>query len=156
MEMGSANARVLIPHLPFPSSSSHDPSTNPNPKPSKPLSFSDHYRLPTRRLLLFSLPLLTPSDSTEILPCEFFCEREASAAIFPGVSEPVELLDRGRELQPLGDFNQTLLCFTVVRTNSVHLCCVIEFFFSILTFVQICLCSDSVATTLIEVFGFVN
>ncbi|KAG7035286.1 hypothetical protein SDJN02_02081, partial [Cucurbita argyrosperma subsp. argyrosperma] len=106
----------------FPSSSSHDPSTNPNPKPSKPLSFSDHYRLPTRRLLLFSLPLPTPSDSTEILRCEFFCEREASAAIFRGVSEPVELLDRGRELQALGDFNQTLLCFTVHAAMDAALC----------------------------------
>ncbi|XP_022946993.1 uncharacterized protein LOC111451005 [Cucurbita moschata] len=121
MEMGSANARVLIPHLPFPSSSSHDPSTNPNPKPSKPLSFSDHYRLPTRRLMLFSLPLPTPSDSTEILRCEFFCKREASAAIFRGVSEPGELLDRGRELQALGDFNQTLLCFTVEKSHHKYL-----------------------------------
>ncbi|XP_023007263.1 uncharacterized protein LOC111499802 isoform X2 [Cucurbita maxima] len=40
---------------------------------------------------------------------------------FRGVSEPVELLDRGRELQALGDFNQTLLCFTVEKSHHKYL-----------------------------------
>ncbi|CAK9316375.1 unnamed protein product [Citrullus colocynthis] len=126
--MGSTTARVLTPHLLFPSSSSPNPSTNLNPKSSKPFSFPNHNPLPTRRLLLFSLPIATafllpiPSNPIQPSSCravESFdpvtrSEREASAAISRRVSEAVELLDKGRELQALGDFNQALLCFTQV------------------------------------------
>ncbi|XP_022971626.1 uncharacterized protein LOC111470308 [Cucurbita maxima] len=121
MPMASPTATPLIPHLLFPSS-----STNPNPnKPSKPISFP---RLPTKRLLLFSLPiataLLLPIPSNPIQPssCDALesfdpvsrSEREASAVISRRVSEAVELLDKGRELQALGDFDQALLYFTQV------------------------------------------
>ncbi|XP_023512389.1 uncharacterized protein LOC111777156 [Cucurbita pepo subsp. pepo] len=123
MPMASPTARPLIPHLLFPSSSTN-PNPNPN-KPSKPISFP---RLPTRRLLLFSLPiataLLLPIPSNPIQPSscgalESFdpvsrSEREASAAISRRVSEAVELLDKGRELQALGDFDHALLYFTQV------------------------------------------
>ncbi|KAG7011116.1 hypothetical protein SDJN02_27914 [Cucurbita argyrosperma subsp. argyrosperma] len=123
MPMASPTARPLIPHLLFPSS-----STNPNPNPNKPSKPISSPRLPTRRLLLFSLPiataLLLPIPSNPIQPssCDALerfdpvsrSEREASAAISRRVSEAVELLDKGRELQALGDFNQALLYFTQV------------------------------------------
>ncbi|XP_038901436.1 uncharacterized protein LOC120088306 isoform X4 [Benincasa hispida] len=126
--MGSATARVLFPHLLFPSSSSHNPPPNPNTKSPKPFTFFNHNPLPTRRLLLFSLPIATafllPIGSNSNRPSSCYAvesfdpvsrsEREASAAISRRVSEAVELLDKGRELQALGDFNQALLYFTKV------------------------------------------
>ncbi|XP_034903062.1 uncharacterized protein [Populus alba] len=44
-------------------------------------------------------------------------EKEASAAISRRVTEAVELLEKGRELQAQGDFNEALLYFTKMVEN---------------------------------------
>ncbi|KAG6775303.1 hypothetical protein POTOM_018747 [Populus tomentosa] len=111
----------------------------PSPPPSPP---TPSQNATTRRLLLFSLPLLTTATTTNNLPlsttgakiasansriqlnscwalAESYdpvsqAEKEASAAISRRVSEAVELLEKGRELQAQGDFNEALLYFTQV------------------------------------------
>lgn len=129
--MGASKAPIS--HLLFsPSSTSPRKSgtLNSNAKPLKPVSKTP---LPSRRLFLFSVPLPTlllfPLSSSgvntnTIQPSSFYSvasfdpvssgEREASAAISQRVSEAVELLDKGRELQAKGDFNQALEYFTQV------------------------------------------
>ncbi|KAG6773446.1 hypothetical protein POTOM_020724 [Populus tomentosa] len=109
----------------------------PSPPPSPP---TPNQNATTRRLLLFSLPLLTTATTTNNLPlsttgakiasansriqlnscwalAESYdpvseAEKEASAAISRRVSEAVDLLEKGRELQAQGDFNEALLYFT--------------------------------------------
>jgi len=111
----------------------------PSPPPSPP---TPNQNATTRRLLLFSLPLLTTATTTNNLPlsttgakiasansriqlnscwalAESYdpvsqAEKEASTAISRRVSEAVELLEKGRELQARGDFNEALLYFTLV------------------------------------------
>ncbi|KAL9393424.1 hypothetical protein Peur_012709 [Populus x canadensis] len=111
----------------------------PSPPPSPP---TPNQNATTRRLLLFSLPLLTTATTTNNLPlsttgakiasvnsriqlnscwalAESYdpvsqAEKEASASISRRVSEAVELLEKGRELQARGDFNEALLYFTLV------------------------------------------
>ncbi|XVF16990.1 hypothetical protein REPUB_Repub10bG0078500 [Reevesia pubescens] len=92
----------------------------------------------SRRSLLFSLPLSTlpntlsllliPS-SIKLLEPSFMgalaasydpvsqAERDASTLISRRVSEAVELLERGREFQALGDFPKALQFFTLVVEN---------------------------------------
>ncbi|KAK3211719.1 hypothetical protein Dsin_016425 [Dipteronia sinensis] len=87
--------------------------------------------LNTRRLLVFSLPLssslLLPFENT-IKPSSnnafaasydpvSQAERDASAVLSRRVSEALELLEKGRELQALGDFNKALNYFTLVVEN---------------------------------------
>ncbi|XP_044469597.1 uncharacterized protein LOC123198863 isoform X2 [Mangifera indica] len=78
-----------------------------------------------RRLLLFSLPLcsslvLSPNQPTcvsAIFDPLSQSEKDASAALNLRVSEALQLLEKGRELQALGDFNQALHYFTLVAKN---------------------------------------
>ncbi|KAL3591474.1 hypothetical protein D5086_010114 [Populus alba] len=114
----------------------------PSPPPSPP---TPSQNATTRRLLLFSLPLLTTATTTNNLPlsttgakiasansriqlnscwalAESYdpvsqAEKEASAAISRRVSEAVDLLEKGRELQAQGDFNEALLYFTQMVEN---------------------------------------
>ncbi|KAM1052494.1 hypothetical protein ACFX13_000088 [Malus domestica] len=115
-----------IPHLLPTSSSSTQPA---NVK----------WPLLSRRLVLLSLPLATfllpskascsdtnssnvnsttPSGSTSSALTSFnpisAAERDASDAISRRISDALELLEKGRELQALGDFDQALVCFTQV------------------------------------------
>ncbi|XP_021274722.1 uncharacterized protein LOC110409630 isoform X2 [Herrania umbratica] len=96
----------------------------------------------TRRFLLFSLPLSTvstliilPSSTPGTGGCSSKLEpsfmgalaasfdpvsqadRDASAVITRRVSEAVELLERGKELQAQGDFPKALQIFTTVVEN---------------------------------------
>ncbi|KAK6259128.1 hypothetical protein QQP08_002696 [Theobroma cacao] len=96
----------------------------------------------TRRFLLFSLPLSTVSTlfilpsstpgtrgcSSKLEPSYMSAlaasfnpvsqaERDASAVITRRVSEGVELLERGKELQAQGDFPKALQIFTTVVEN---------------------------------------
>ncbi|KAK6922810.1 hypothetical protein RJ641_011114 [Dillenia turbinata] len=115
-------------------------SKNPNPNPSKTLiritpfasksektvaSASPKPFTTSRRLLLLSLPISTsafsslPSSSAladEVDPVSS-AERSASAAFSQRVSDAIELLEKGRELQAQGDFIQALTYFTQVVEN---------------------------------------
>lgn len=120
--MGASKA--AIPHLQI-------PSPNPNPKTPKTLKTSlmlnpeTKYSSSSRRFLLFSLPLATlilPSSSSSFmsaLAASFNpvsqAERDASNLITRRVTEAVELLERGKELQAQGDFPKALQFFTSVR-----------------------------------------
>ncbi|KAK9950119.1 hypothetical protein M0R45_005621 [Rubus argutus] len=124
--MGACKAP--IPHLLITSSSSSS-TQPPNLKALIPVSRTP---LLTRRLVLLSLPLasfLLPSNSTAIDAIDSTsssssssssfnpisdAERDASAAISQRISNALELLEKGRELQARGDFDQALLCFTQV------------------------------------------
>ncbi|XP_059432955.1 uncharacterized protein LOC132166193 [Corylus avellana] len=113
------NLLLLLPS----SSSSHRNSNtiNSNVKHLKPILKTP---LPNRRLFLFSLSLPTillspPSNTSSCYALDSFdpvssTEREASAAISRRVSEAVDLLDKGRELQAKGDFSQALGYYTQV------------------------------------------
>jgi hypothetical protein len=120
--MGASKASIS--HLLIPSSSSprnsnsNSNSNNLNSRVKLPISNT------TRRLFLFTLPLPTfllfPLQPTSYSALATFepvtpAEKEASATVSRRVSEAVELLDKGRELQAQGDFNQALLYFTQVR-----------------------------------------
>ncbi|CAK7354872.1 unnamed protein product [Dovyalis caffra] len=118
----------------------------PSPTPPPPSPPTPNPRATTRRLLLFSLPLFTAATSANLLPlsttgtkiasassrqlnfnscwalAESFdpvsqAEKEASAIISRRVSEAVELLEKGRELQAQGNFNEALLYFTKMVEN---------------------------------------
>ncbi|XP_031281862.1 uncharacterized protein LOC116140360 [Pistacia vera] len=79
----------------------------------------------TRRLLLLSLPLsstlLLPPNQPTSLAATFDplsqSEKDASGAVSLRLSEALDLLEKGRELQALGDFNQALHYFTLVVKN---------------------------------------
>lgn len=102
-------------------------------------SHSRRAQLPNRRLFLFSLPLSSflllpvPSfgdgnnaiiiDKLQSGPSSFAAtmydpvsaaEREASALVSERVSQAVELLEKGRELQTQGDFSGALDYFSKV------------------------------------------
>lgn len=139
--MGASKASIS--HL-FPSSSLRNSNNlNSKAKPIQvkvPISKTPLQPNTNRRLFLFSLPLIpttfllftpppSPSNSnanTAQKPTSLNYpalatfepvspdEREASATISRRVSEAVELLDKGRELQAQGDFNQALQYFTQV------------------------------------------
>ena len=139
--MGASKASIS--HL-LPSSSLRNSNNlNSKVKPIQvkvPISKTPLQPNTNRRLFLFSLPLIpttfllftpppSPSNSnahTAQKPGSLNYsalatfepvspkEREASATISRRVSEAVELLDKGRELQAQGDFNQALQYFTQV------------------------------------------
>ncbi|XWS41311.1 hypothetical protein CRYUN_Cryun17cG0070600 [Craigia yunnanensis] len=115
-------------------------SPNPNTKTLKPPLLSPETT--SRRFLLFSLPLSTlilPSStpcsssyalgSSQLLHPSFMgalaasfdpvslAERDASTLITRRVSEAVELLEKGKELQAQGDFPKALQFFTLVVEN---------------------------------------
>ncbi|XP_061346875.1 uncharacterized protein LOC133292478 [Gastrolobium bilobum] len=119
----------LISHLP-----SKTRIQNSHSKASPPIFRA---QLPKRRLLLFSLPLsgflllpVPPSfgdgigdsaiSNNKFQPASSSydpvspSERDASALISQRVSQAVELLEKGRELQALGDFNGALDYFSQV------------------------------------------
>ncbi|XP_062007322.1 uncharacterized protein LOC133724581 [Rosa rugosa] len=119
--MGACKAP--IPNLLLTSSSSSSSSTQ---KTLIPISRTP---LLTRRLVLLSLPLanfLLPSNSSAVDAIESTsavvttfnpisdAERDASAAISRRISEALDLLERGRDFQARGDFDQALLSFTQV------------------------------------------
>lgn len=98
--------------------------------PVKALKFPVPLKLNTRRLLLFSLPLssiLLLQNTVQPRPSSRFgtafgatfdpvtqAEKDASAALSQRLSEALELLEKGRELQALGDFTKALDYFTLV------------------------------------------
>ncbi|KAB5548256.1 hypothetical protein DKX38_011662 [Salix brachista] len=119
-------------------------------QPPPPLPRTPNPRATSRRLLLFSLPLFTTATAANLLPfsttgakfasasgiqlnlnsgwalADSFdpvsqAEKEASAAISRRVSEAIELLEKGRELQAQGDFNEALLYFTQLFAAIVSL-----------------------------------
>lgn len=90
---------------------------NQNDEPSTTIKISSP--LISRRLLLSSSGLLplccaVTKGSAAIYDPVTQAEREASAAVSKRVSEAVELLEKGRELQAVGDFNKALQYFTLV------------------------------------------
>jgi hypothetical protein len=127
-KMVASKAPIINLLLLLPSYSSHRNSNtiNSNAKHLKPILKTP---LPNRRLFLFSLSLptlLLQPTSCYALPSfdpVTSTEREASAAISRRVSEAVDLLDKGRELQAKGDFNQALGYYTQVPAlRSLLLC----------------------------------
>ncbi|PRQ49405.1 putative tetratricopeptide-like helical domain-containing protein [Rosa chinensis] len=119
--MGACKAP--IPNLLLTSSSSSSSSST-----QKTLIPISRTPLLTRRLVLLSLPLanfLLPSNSSAVDAIESTsavttfnpisdAERDASAAISRRISEALDLLERGRDFQARGDFDQALLSFTQV------------------------------------------
>ncbi|KAB5556416.1 hypothetical protein DKX38_007325 [Salix brachista] len=121
----------------------------PSPPPSPP---TPNQNATTRRLLLFSLPLLTTATTTNLLPlsttgaqiasanssiqlnscwalAESYdpvsqAEKEASTAMSRRVSEAVDLLEKGREFQAQGDFSEALLYFTLIWESRNLFSCV--------------------------------
>jgi len=103
---------------------------NPPLPPTPPPSLS-HRKSPNttgtsnRRLLLFSVPIFAAVKSANAIAAtaeKYYdpvsqAEKESSAALSGRVSEAVELLEKGRELQAKGDFNEALLYFTQVVEN---------------------------------------
>jgi len=122
-----AAAAPPISHLPLRTpktiriqNSSHQNKT----KASPPSIF--RAQLSNRRLFLFSIPLSSflfipfPAfgEGDSVISQEYDpvtrSERDASALISQRVSRGVELLEKGRELQALGDFNGALQYFSQV------------------------------------------
>lgn len=98
--------------------------SRPKLKHPKPIWASSKPPLTSRRFFLLSIPvgslLLTNSiQSNSCYASESFdpvstAEREASASTSQRISKALEILEKGRELQAQGDFNQALYCFTQV------------------------------------------
>lgn len=83
--------------------------------------------LNSRRFFLFSLPLLLPISIKPTSWSDAFAasydpltlaEKNDSAALSKRVSEALELLEKGRELQAVGDFKNALDYFTLVSSLS--------------------------------------
>ncbi|KAF5727654.1 hypothetical protein HS088_TW22G01350 [Tripterygium wilfordii] len=106
-------------------------STIPNPNKTLTNSIKASLRNGsiTRRFFLLSLPISTillgsnnrnmiqSSSNIALADLVSPSERESSAIISRRVSEAVELLEKGRELQALGDFSEALRYFTLVVEN---------------------------------------
>lgn len=124
--MGAYQAPVC--HLLLSGSQSEAQRRNPIKTPKIPLQLP----LTSRRLLFFSLPfsslLLLPNNrkitnkpsSSDAFAATYDpltqAEKDASAAVSSRVSDGLELLEKGRELQAIGDFNKALQYFTLVST----------------------------------------
>lgn len=124
--MGAYQAPVC--HLLLSGSQSEAQRRNPIKTPKTPLQLP----LTSRRLLFFSLPfsslLLLPNNrkitnkpsSSDAFAATYDpltqAEKDASAAVSSRVSDALELLEKGRELQAIGDFNKALQYFTLVST----------------------------------------
>ncbi|CAK8578994.1 unnamed protein product [Lathyrus sativus] len=114
-----------ISHLPLPNPKTNKLQNFQHTKSSPPPSLSMS-QFPNRRLFLFSLPLSSLiflpfpafSEDNSVIATEYdpvtLSERDASALISQRVSRGVELLEKGRELQALGDFNGALQYFSQV------------------------------------------
>ncbi|KDO51674.1 hypothetical protein CISIN_1g027087mg [Citrus sinensis] len=116
-------------HLLLSGSQSEAQRRNPIKTPKTPLQLP----LTSRRLLFFSLPfsslLLLPNNrkitnkpsSSDAFAATYDpltqAEKDASAAVSSRVSDALELLEKGRELQAIGDFNKALQYFTLVVEN---------------------------------------
>ncbi|KAH9668930.1 hypothetical protein KPL70_021582 [Citrus sinensis] len=125
--MGAYQAPVC--HLLLSGSQSEAQRRNPIKTPKTPLQLP----LTSRRLLFFSLPfsslLLLPNNrkitnkpsSSDAFAATYDpltqAEKDASAAVSSRVSDALELLEKGRELQAIGDFNKALQYFTLVVEN---------------------------------------
>lgn len=114
--MGTCKAPIF--HLFTSSLSSPCLKLREHPKPiSKPPSTN-------RRRLLFSLPVSTLLLTNSLQPSSCYAlesfdplstaDRQASFATSQRISEALELLEKGRELQAQGDFDQALYCFSQV------------------------------------------
>lgn len=124
--MGAYQAPIC--HLLLSGSQSEAQRRNPIKTPKIPLQLP----LTSRRLLFFSLPfsslLLLPNNrkitnkpsSSDAFAATYDpltqAEKEASAAVSSRVSDALALLEKGRELQAIGDFNKALQYFTLVST----------------------------------------
>ncbi|CAK9142674.1 unnamed protein product [Ilex paraguariensis] len=121
---------ATISHLLLHTSQNHSKNPNSSKTPkldlrktlSKPIIISSSVppTISRRNLLIFSLPFsLTFQFRSWCSALTIFdpvspAERDASAAVSRKVAEAVELLQRARELQAQGDFNQALEYFTQV------------------------------------------
>lgn len=81
-------------------------------------------QVPSRRLFIFSLPLssclflpTSHSYAATVYDPVSASERDASALVSQRVSQAVELLEKGRELQAQGDFSAALDYFSKVIEN---------------------------------------
>lgn len=123
--MGAHQAAVC--HLLRSGSQSEDQRRNPIKTPKIPLPLP----LTSRRLLFFSLPFssfLLPNNrkitnkpsSSDAFAATYEpltqAEKDASANVSRRVSDALELLEKARELQAMGDFNKALQYFTLVST----------------------------------------
>ncbi|KAG5534079.1 hypothetical protein RHGRI_022273 [Rhododendron griersonianum] len=126
--MGAYAAPIC--HLLSPSPPNPNPeSQNPNPSRKNPIKLHPvvvsraSLSIQRRHLLLFSVPIslssLIPLNSSALASFDFLspAERDASEVVSRRVAEAVELLERGRDLQAQGDFNQALDYFTQVIEN---------------------------------------
>ncbi|KAF7136050.1 hypothetical protein RHSIM_Rhsim08G0002700 [Rhododendron simsii] len=117
-------------HLLSPSPPNPNPeSQNPNPSRKNPIKLHPvvvsraPLSIQRRHLLLFSVPISLsssiPLNSSALASFDFLspAERDASEVVSRRVAEAVELLERGRDLQAQGDFNQALDYFTQVIEN---------------------------------------
>ncbi|KAL6993011.1 hypothetical protein U1Q18_011126 [Sarracenia purpurea var. burkii] len=114
---------LLSPSPPNPSQNPNSEPHNLNPKKTLlkllPINVSgSSLALSRRPFFLFSFPisLAIHFSSAAFASFELLspAERDASAEVSRRVAEAVELLERGRELQAQGDFNQALQYFTQV------------------------------------------
>lgn len=123
--MGAYAAPIC--HLLSPSPPNPNPeSQNPNPSRKNPIKLHPvvvsraPLSIQRRHLLLFSVPISLsssiPLNSSALASFDFLspAERDASEVVSRRVAEAVELLERGRDLQAQGDFNQALDYFTQV------------------------------------------
>ncbi|XP_058226215.1 uncharacterized protein LOC131335059 isoform X2 [Rhododendron vialii] len=117
-------------HLLSPSRPNPNPEgQNPNPSRKNPIKLHPvvvsraSLSIQRRHLLLFSVPISLsssiPLNSSALASFDFLspAERDASEVVSRRVAEAVELLERGRDLQAQGDFNQALDYFTQVIEN---------------------------------------
>ncbi|KAI8540652.1 hypothetical protein RHMOL_Rhmol08G0003200 [Rhododendron molle] len=121
--MGAYAAPIC--HLLPPSPPNPNPeSQNPNPSRKYPIKLHPvvvsraPLSIKRRHLLLFSVPISLsssiPLNSSALASFDFLspAKRDASEVVSRRVAEAVELLERGRDLQAQGDFNQALDYFT--------------------------------------------
>lgn len=92
-------------------------------------------QVPSRRLFIFSLPLssflfLPTSNSyaATVYDPVSASERDASALVSQRVSQAVELLEKGRELQAQGDFSAALDYYSKVMCTHLAILYVLPFF----------------------------
>ncbi|KAL9459548.1 hypothetical protein AB3S75_002865 [Citrus x aurantiifolia] len=125
--MGAYQAPVC--HLLLSGSQSEAQRRNAIKTPKIPLQLP----LTSRRLLFFSLPfssllhlpnnrkITNKPSSSDAFAATYDpltqAEKDASAAVSSRVSDALALLEKGRELQAIGDFNKALQYFTLVVEN---------------------------------------
>ncbi|XP_059642860.1 uncharacterized protein LOC132284745 [Cornus florida] len=118
-------SHLLLPSSPNPNKNpnSKPPKSNPKRTPMKPITSKASFTIQRRHFLLLSLPISISTQYSSwfyalasVEPVSS-AEEDASATVSRRVAEAIELLERGRELQAQGDFNQALEYFTQVVKN---------------------------------------